>query len=239
MDELAQRTGRHYGLVEYSGDPQAERVIVIMGSCGETARETVAHLNASGERVGVAAGAAVPAVPGSRTGGGAAPVGRAGRGARPHQGARLVRRAAVPRRAGGAVRGSRRWPPRADAGGLSAAATACPRRSSRREWSRACWPNWAASVRAPGSRSGSTTTSRTPASTTTRRSTSSRRPRRVRCSSGSAPTGRSAPTRTRSRSSAHNRAARPGLLRLRLQEVGLADRLAPAVRTPSRSALRT
>ena len=53
MDALAQRTGRRYGLVDYSGHPEAERVLVIMGSGGETARETVAFLAAGGERVGV------------------------------------------------------------------------------------------------------------------------------------------------------------------------------------------
>jgi pyruvate-ferredoxin/flavodoxin oxidoreductase len=54
MDQLAERTGRHYGLVEYTGHPEAERVIVIMGSGGETARETVTFLHERGERVGVA-----------------------------------------------------------------------------------------------------------------------------------------------------------------------------------------
>jgi pyruvate-ferredoxin/flavodoxin oxidoreductase len=54
MNRLAERTGRGYELVEYSGHPEAERVIVVMGSGGETARETVAFLQASGERVGVA-----------------------------------------------------------------------------------------------------------------------------------------------------------------------------------------
>ncbi|MGA9857507.1 MAG: pyruvate:ferredoxin (flavodoxin) oxidoreductase [Solirubrobacteraceae bacterium] len=54
MDALAQRTGRQYHLVEYDGHPEAERVIVIMGSGAETARETVAYLQARGERVGVA-----------------------------------------------------------------------------------------------------------------------------------------------------------------------------------------
>src|ERR1700731_3864709 len=42
MDKLGGRTGRHYGLVDYSGHPEAERVLVVMGSGGETARETVA-----------------------------------------------------------------------------------------------------------------------------------------------------------------------------------------------------
>jgi pyruvate-ferredoxin/flavodoxin oxidoreductase len=54
MDAVAAQTGRPYHLVDYSGDPEAERAIVIMGSGAETARETAAYLNASGERVGVA-----------------------------------------------------------------------------------------------------------------------------------------------------------------------------------------
>jgi pyruvate-ferredoxin/flavodoxin oxidoreductase len=54
MDRLAERTGRHYGLVDYSGHPDAERALVLMGSGGETARETAAFLQARGERVGVA-----------------------------------------------------------------------------------------------------------------------------------------------------------------------------------------
>src|SRR5690349_16280286 len=53
MDQLAARTGRRYGIVDYVGDPDAERVVVLMGSGAQTVRETVAHLNAAGERVGV------------------------------------------------------------------------------------------------------------------------------------------------------------------------------------------
>jgi pyruvate-ferredoxin/flavodoxin oxidoreductase len=53
MDRLAEHTGRRYGIVEYAGDPRADRVIVLMGSGAQTARETVAHLTAAGERVGV------------------------------------------------------------------------------------------------------------------------------------------------------------------------------------------
>ena len=52
MGTLAERTGRRYRLVDYSGHPEAERVVVAMGSGAETARETVAHLCARGERVG-------------------------------------------------------------------------------------------------------------------------------------------------------------------------------------------
>jgi len=54
MDRLGERTDRHYRLVDYSGHPEAERVLVAMGSGGETARETAAFLQARGERVGVA-----------------------------------------------------------------------------------------------------------------------------------------------------------------------------------------
>ncbi|HMM93694.1 pyruvate:ferredoxin (flavodoxin) oxidoreductase [Phycicoccus sp.] len=53
MDELAAHTGRGYRVADYSGHPEAERVLVLMGSGAETARETVAHLVAAGERVGV------------------------------------------------------------------------------------------------------------------------------------------------------------------------------------------
>ncbi|HKH89024.1 MAG TPA: pyruvate:ferredoxin (flavodoxin) oxidoreductase, partial [Acidimicrobiales bacterium] len=53
MDGLAGRTGRHYRLVDYAGHPEAELVVIMMGSGAETARETVLHLAATGERVGV------------------------------------------------------------------------------------------------------------------------------------------------------------------------------------------
>jgi pyruvate-ferredoxin/flavodoxin oxidoreductase len=53
MEQLGDRTGRRYGLVDYTGHPDAERVLVLMGSGAETARETVAFLEARGERVGV------------------------------------------------------------------------------------------------------------------------------------------------------------------------------------------
>ncbi len=44
MDGLAARTGRRYRIMDYSGHPEAERVIVVMGSAAQTAAETVAHL---------------------------------------------------------------------------------------------------------------------------------------------------------------------------------------------------
>jgi pyruvate-ferredoxin/flavodoxin oxidoreductase len=54
MDRFGDRTGRGYGLVDYHGHPEAERVLVLMGSGGETAAQTVAYLQERGERVGVA-----------------------------------------------------------------------------------------------------------------------------------------------------------------------------------------
>ena len=53
MNAFAAATGRQYQLAEYTGAPDAERVIVIMGSGGQTAAETAAYLAARGEKVGV------------------------------------------------------------------------------------------------------------------------------------------------------------------------------------------
>ena len=53
MEEFATLTGRRYDLVEYHGDPEADRVIVIMGSGGQTVAQTVEHLRAQGDKVGV------------------------------------------------------------------------------------------------------------------------------------------------------------------------------------------
>jgi pyruvate-ferredoxin/flavodoxin oxidoreductase len=52
MDELAERTGRRYGLVDYQGAPDADRVIVAMGSASGAIDETVRALNAAGQKVG-------------------------------------------------------------------------------------------------------------------------------------------------------------------------------------------
>jgi pyruvate-ferredoxin/flavodoxin oxidoreductase len=54
MDLLASRTGRQYHLVDYHGAPDADRVIVLMGSGAGAVRETVDELCRLGERVGVA-----------------------------------------------------------------------------------------------------------------------------------------------------------------------------------------
>ncbi len=53
MNKFAEVVGRQYKLFDYVGAPDAERVIVIMGSGAEIAHETVDHLNARGEKVGV------------------------------------------------------------------------------------------------------------------------------------------------------------------------------------------
>jgi pyruvate-ferredoxin/flavodoxin oxidoreductase len=53
MDQFAALTGRAYKVYEYCGAPDADRVVVVMGSGCEVAHETVEHLMAQGEKVGV------------------------------------------------------------------------------------------------------------------------------------------------------------------------------------------
>lgn len=53
MDRLAGLTGRQYHLFDYVGAPDAERVVVVMGSGGEAVEETVNYLVGRGEKVGV------------------------------------------------------------------------------------------------------------------------------------------------------------------------------------------
>ncbi|TVQ22399.1 MAG: pyruvate:ferredoxin (flavodoxin) oxidoreductase [Leptolyngbya sp. DLM2.Bin15] len=53
MDDFAALTGRQYQLYEYHGAPDADRVVVLMGSGCETAQEAVDVLVAQGEKVGV------------------------------------------------------------------------------------------------------------------------------------------------------------------------------------------
>jgi pyruvate-ferredoxin/flavodoxin oxidoreductase len=53
MDRFATVTGRRYRLFDYVGAPDAERVLVLMGSGAEAAHETVEYLAAKGEKVGV------------------------------------------------------------------------------------------------------------------------------------------------------------------------------------------
>ncbi|MBM4370001.1 MAG: pyruvate:ferredoxin (flavodoxin) oxidoreductase, partial [Deltaproteobacteria bacterium] len=53
MERFAALTGRRYRLFDYIGHPDAERVLVMMGSAAETAHDTVEHLLARGEKVGL------------------------------------------------------------------------------------------------------------------------------------------------------------------------------------------
>lgn len=53
MDKFAKITGRQYRLFDYTGAADAERVIIIMGSGGQTAAETALALQAAGEKTGV------------------------------------------------------------------------------------------------------------------------------------------------------------------------------------------
>ncbi len=53
MDKFAKLTGRQYRLFDYVGAPDADRVLVIMGSGAEAAHETVEYLTSKGEKVGL------------------------------------------------------------------------------------------------------------------------------------------------------------------------------------------
>ena len=53
MNEISKITGRKYGLFNYYGAPDAEKVIIAMGSATETIQTTVEYLNAKGEKVGL------------------------------------------------------------------------------------------------------------------------------------------------------------------------------------------
>ncbi|MDR1790062.1 MAG: pyruvate:ferredoxin (flavodoxin) oxidoreductase [Propionibacteriaceae bacterium] len=53
MRKFAEVAGRGYQIVEYHGDPQADRVVVVMGSAAQTIRATVDYLNGQGQKVGM------------------------------------------------------------------------------------------------------------------------------------------------------------------------------------------
>lgn len=53
MNKVAKLTGRRYHLFDYTGHPEADRVIVMMGAGSSTTEEAVEHLNSKGEKVGV------------------------------------------------------------------------------------------------------------------------------------------------------------------------------------------
>jgi pyruvate-ferredoxin/flavodoxin oxidoreductase len=53
MDKVAKAIGRQYHLFDYFGAPDADKVIVMMGSGAETAEETINHLNGRGAKLGL------------------------------------------------------------------------------------------------------------------------------------------------------------------------------------------
>ena len=53
MDRFAERFGRSYKLFDYVGAPDADRIIVMMGSGAGAAEETIEHLQLQGEKVGL------------------------------------------------------------------------------------------------------------------------------------------------------------------------------------------
>ncbi len=53
MDKVNEKIGTDYKLFNYYGDPDAETIIIAMGSVNETIEETVDYLRAKGEKVGV------------------------------------------------------------------------------------------------------------------------------------------------------------------------------------------
>ena len=53
MGEISELTGREYRPFDYYGDPEAENIIIAMGSVTETVKETIDYLAAQGKKVGV------------------------------------------------------------------------------------------------------------------------------------------------------------------------------------------
>ena len=53
MNRLAELTGRSYHLFDYVGDPEAEKIVICMGSGAETVHETVEFMRSQGEKVGL------------------------------------------------------------------------------------------------------------------------------------------------------------------------------------------
>ena len=53
LEKISEITGRKYGLFDYYGDPEAENVVIAMGSVTQTLQETVDYLRAQGKKVGL------------------------------------------------------------------------------------------------------------------------------------------------------------------------------------------
>ena len=205
MARLAERTGRRYHVVDYTGHPEADRVLVVMGSGGETVLETVAALNARGERVGVLqvrlyrpfpAQALVEALPAS-----VRHIAVLDRTKEPGSVGEPLFLDTVAALTESFSDGERAVMPRVIGGRYGLSSKEFTPGHGRRRLS----PSSPPTGRAAASRSASTTTSPGRASPTTRLRTSSRPRPCARSSSASAPTGPSERTRTRSRSSAPRR----------------------------------
>ncbi len=108
MDRFAKVTGRQYRLFEYEGHPQAEKVIILMGSGCETVGEYVELGRRPGPEGRHAEGAALPAVQHEGLPGCDAEGRQGGRGAGPDEGIRFGGRAAVPGCDHGRGRGAQR-----------------------------------------------------------------------------------------------------------------------------------
>ena len=227
MARLGERTGRKMHIVDYTGHPEAQRVLVVMGSGAETVVQTVAALVERGERVGRGAGAAVPPISHQSAPRGAAGDGAHGRRSGPHQGARVDRRAVVSGRCRGARRGAIPTGKR-------------PRHAARERWT------LRPVLEGVHARHGRRRVRRTRARATAAPFHHRYRRRRLRYQRRLRPVVRHRVTRhvpggllragfgrNGQREQEHDqdprvrrRAARPGILRLRLEEIGFADRVA-------------
>ncbi len=200
LDELAARTGRRYGLVDYIGAPDAERVVVLMGSAAGAATEAVETLTARGEKVGLLivrlyrpfpAAALLDALPATVTS--IAVLDRTKEPGSVGEPLYLdVVAALVESNACGTL------PFAAGCPGSSGDGTACRRRSSCRATLAASSASWRPNAHARTSRSASSTMSpASPSTPTARSATTGRRVRCRRCSSASDPTAPSARTSRR------------------------------------------
>ena len=235
MARLGERTGRKMHIVDYTGHPEAQRVLVVMGSGAETVVQTVAALAERGERVGRGAGAAVPPISHQSAPRSAAGDGAHGRRSGPHQGARVDRRAVVSGRCRGARRGLYR---------RGSDAVVMPRVT-----------RWTLRTVLEGvhARHGRRGVRRTRSRATAAAIHHRYRRRRLRYQRRLRPVVRHRVTRHGpgdllragfgrygQREQEHDqdprvrrRAARPGILRLRLEEIGFADRVASTLRAGS------
>ena len=115
MDRVGALIGRSYRLFRYSGHPEAERVVIVIGSAFEVLDETAAWLNAHGEKVGVLHVTLYRPWDAERFRAALPPTVDAHRGARSNEGTRRARRTAVSRRRDDIRRGARRRPHLVDA----------------------------------------------------------------------------------------------------------------------------